>query len=45
MAKKAIFKMAAAAIHLEFLKISIFGQVTTAFAICTKFHENRTISH
>jgi len=29
--------------HLEFLKI--FGHVTTAFAICTKFHQNRTISH
>jgi len=31
--------------HLEFLKISIFGHVTTAFAICTKFHQNPTISH
>ena len=29
--------------HLEFLKISIFGHVTTAFAICTEFHQNRTI--
>ena len=31
--------------HVEFLKISIFGHVTTAFAICTKFHQNRMISH
>ena len=31
--------------HLEFLKISIFGHLTTAFAICTKFHQNRTIFH
>jgi len=46
MAKKAIFKMAAAGgRHLEFLKISIFGHVTTAFAICTEFHQNRTIFH
>jgi len=29
--------------HLEFLKNSIFGHVTTAFAICTEFHQNRTI--
>ena len=29
--------------HLEVLKISIFGHVPTAFAICTKFHQNRTI--
>jgi len=29
--------------HVEFLKISIFGHVTTAFAICTEFHQNRTI--
>jgi len=44
MTQKAIFKMAAAAI-MNFQKISIFGHVTTAFAICTKFHPNRTISH
>jgi len=31
--------------HLEFLKISMFGHVTTAFAICTEFHQNRTIIH
>jgi len=31
--------------HLEFLKISIIGHVTTAFAICTEFHQNRTIFH
>jgi len=30
---------------VEFLKISIFGHVTTAFAICTEFHQNRTIFH
>jgi len=29
--------------HLEFLKILIYGHVTTAFAICTEFHQNRTI--
>ena len=44
MAKKAIFKMAAAAI-LNFFRISIFGHVTTVFAICTEFPQNWTIFH
>ena len=31
--------------HLKFLKISIFGHVTTAFAICTEFYQIRVTWH
>ena len=44
MAKKAIFKMATAAI-LNFKKNLIFGYVTTAFDRCTEFHQKQTIFH
>jgi len=44
MAKKAIFKMATAAI-LNFKKKLIFGYVTTAFDRCTEFHQKQTIFH
>jgi len=32
--------------HIEFLKkFNFWCHVTTAFAICTEFHQNRTIFH